>query len=115
MTTNDEGAATLGILAFAAGLTVVGGVALGVAGTLITQRALQNSTDLAALAAADTLVGVGAGQPCDSARGLLKFQGAELEECVVEMNSVTLVATRHCLPTHCRATARAGVMDSGGT
>ena len=112
---NDEGAATLSTLALAAGLTVVGAAALGLAGTLITQRALQNSTDLAALAAADTLVGVRAGQPCDSARTLLGFRGAQLQECVVEMSSVTLVATRDCLPTQCRATARAGVIDSGGT
>jgi secretion/DNA translocation related TadE-like protein len=116
---SDRGAAGIWVLCVYAGtLTfVVSMLAWGVA--LGSRHRAVTAADLSALAAAERLLD-GNGQPCAVARRVASAQGARLSQCVVEAQTVLVVAEvagsigRLVLPT-ARARARAGAGSERGS
>ncbi|MCW4385164.1 flp pilus-assembly TadE/G-like family protein [Salinibacterium sp. SYSU T00001] len=92
-------------------LAVVMGVALLcaplVAARLDSSRAA-TAADAAALAAADTAVGIVPGSPCANAARTAEANGASLDACRVEGLVVTVAVSRASGPLRATATATAG-------
>lgn len=99
-----------GVLAVAvlAACVIVGSAALALAGGLAARQQVIAAADAAALAAADTALGVVPGDPCRSAARLAAEHGAGLAACRVEGLVVTVTTTRVVLGVAVSATARAG-------
>ena len=77
----DQGSASgfaIGFLALIATLFSTIGVALSLGVAVVRTQAL---ADLAALSAADTLIGAVAGFPCENAELVIKLNGAQLTTC----------------------------------
>ncbi|GAA1123395.1 helicase [Microbacterium aurantiacum] len=98
-------AAVVGILA--AALSLVAGLSAVGAAAIHSQR-LAGAADSAALAAADTVTGLAAGEPCDRAADLAATAGAAVAVCDIDgfVVTVTVTARFGVFPTS--ATARAG-------
>lgn len=80
---DDEGSATVLVMAacllgvFAAGATAT------IGGAVVARHRAQSSADLAALAAADVLIGRAGGAPCSAAAAVVAGAGARLVSCTV--------------------------------
>lgn len=98
-------AATAGIIAAVAGLTVALGAVT--AASLHAQR-VASAADAAALAAADAASGAVLGMPCERAAEVARAAGATVAGCHLEglVATITVTASFGMLP--CSATARAG-------
>jgi secretion/DNA translocation related TadE-like protein len=114
---DEQGAATLLVLALSGLLMFVGLALAGVAAIVLTQRSAQAAADLAALAGASAAV-AGA-DACAAAADIAAANGAALARCeltgtvvtiAVRMNGPRLVARRYDVT----AEARAGPADQPG-
>ncbi|MEV8272188.1 helicase [Microbacterium sp. NPDC077184] len=98
-------AAVIGILAASA--TLVAGLSAVGAAAIHSQR-LAGAADTSALAAADTVTGLAAGDPCDRAAELAATAGASVAACVIDGFIVTVTVTARFGVFATSATARAG-------
>lgn len=87
--------------ALIAGLSAVGAAA-------IHSQRLAGAADSAALAAADTVTGLAAGDPCDRAGDLAAIAGAAVAACDIDGFVVTVTVTARFGVFATSATARAG-------
>lgn len=103
----DEGAATVLGLATIAGILIAASL-FGLV-TKIGQRQLQlqNSVDLAALAANQTFRGLSTGIPCDRARQILAINMSKLESCLIVGEVTTVAGTVRVMGIVLSATATA--------
>lgn len=109
----ERGSATVLALGWMMALIVLAGILLELSQTIIITTRLQATTDRAALAAADVLIGVTGHEPCTIARELLEGEGFSVRSCVPEMQSVRVVGeVLHRGVWHTQR-AHAGVVDSG--
>jgi secretion/DNA translocation related TadE-like protein len=99
---------TIGVIAGLMSISV--GVVSAGAG-LANRTALHGAADAAALAAADTLFGLGAGEPCSRAAEIAQFNGAQLAECDIANTAVTVRVERAILGVNVHASARAGLPE----
>lgn len=104
----DTGSGTPLAVAVLAACVITGSAAVALAGGLATRQSVIAAADAAALAAADTALGVVPGEPCRAAERLAAAHGAGLAACRVEGLVVTVVTTRTVLGVAVTATARAG-------
>lgn len=111
--TSDRGSASiaaLGWIVVCVSLTV----ALGeLSAHVLMAHQLRGSTDRAALGAADVLLGVVPGLPCDSAREILRREQFSLESCEVLQGSVRVTSGGTLRGISHRAQAHAGVANGG--
>lgn len=110
----ERGSATVSMAAIALAMVVMASVGYGLASAVLSQRQVTIATDSAALAAADVRVGVRPGVPCTIARDVLDLAGVALVVCDELADSVVVEGRKPHGPFDLRATARAGVVDSGG-
>jgi len=94
-------------------LVLAAGVFSEVAGHVLIAERLQASVDRAALGAADVLIGVVPGLPCDCARNLLRHEQFSLESCDLDETSVRVTGSVDRLGIRHSAHAHAGVANSG--
>lgn len=79
---------------------------------LTERRSVAGAADAAALAAADTVVGIIPGVPCDSAGRVARANGASIVSCEVDGVIVTVTALRMLLGVSVTAVATAGPSES---
>lgn len=79
---------------------------------LATRHSVTAAADAAALAAADTAVGIVPGVPCDAARRVAAANGASILSCDIDGLIVTVTAARIMLGVPVTAAATAGPGDS---
>jgi secretion/DNA translocation related TadE-like protein len=91
----------LAFMAFAVAVTALG------AGLVVRQRVIA-AADGAALAAADTLLGVLPGVPCDAARRVAEANGALLVDCELDGLTATVETSARVAGVEVRARSRAG-------
>lgn len=90
----DRGAGTVLVLAVCAGLVALG-AGLGVLGqAAVARHRAEAAADLAALAAADVLLGRAAGDACARAEGTAAANRATLASCEVGSGSTVAVVVR---------------------
>ncbi|WP_432561546.1 Rv3654c family TadE-like protein [Kineococcus sp. SYSU DK003] len=106
----DEGSGS--VLAVGLCAVLLSGVVLGlgVGSAVVARHRAEAAADLAALAAADVVLGRADGDPCTRARVVLAAHGAGAQGCAVAADgSVTVTATvRAGVLGTARASARAG-------
>ena len=95
----------VGVLAVTTSLAM--GVAAVGAASVSAVRA-GTAADAAGLAAADTVMGVASGTPCERAAETANLVGVELEACVIEQATATVTVALPVGPFVARAQARAG-------
>jgi secretion/DNA translocation related TadE-like protein len=110
---SERGSAGVMALGWMLALIVLSGVLVELSAQLITATRLSTATDRAALAAADTLVGVGGELPCSIAREVLAAHQFPMASCEVLETSVRVVAHLERWGINHQARAHAGVVDSG--
>lgn len=98
-------AVSVGLVAVVAALSV--GIATAGAAS-VAQVRLTGAADAAALAAADTALGVVAGDPCAWAEVLAARHGAQVEACVLDGAVATVTVASTFGPFSLRSKARAG-------
>jgi secretion/DNA translocation related TadE-like protein len=109
----ERGSATVLAVGWMMGLIVLAGILFELSQTIIITTRLQATTDRAALAAADVLIGVTGHEPCTIARELLEGEGFSVRSCALETQSVRVVGeVLHRGVWHTQR-AHAGVVDSG--
>jgi len=104
----EDGAGSVlavGILGAAFTLTVV---LLPLLTALAVSQSVQNAADASALAAADTVSGLIAGYPCQTAAEAARLNGASIAGCTVEGLIATVGVRRRFLVFDLAAEARAG-------
>ena len=79
---------------------------------LSARHSVAGAADAAALAAADTAVGIVPGVPCEAARRVAVANGAQILSCDVDGLIVTVTAARIILGVSVTAAATAGPGDS---
>lgn len=104
----EEGSGSVLVVALAAAVLVLTGLALPLNQALITRQLVANAADAAALAAADTASGAVAGYPCSNAAEAARLNGAELGECVLDGLEAHVTAVRRVLGVTVTVAARAG-------
>ena len=72
------------------------------------RQSVAGAADAAALAAADTVVGILPGLPCDAAERVVRANGASVLSCDVDGLIVTVTASRMLLGVPVTAVATAG-------
>ena len=95
----------VGILGALLGLTVLLAPVLR---AHVDTRVAATAADAAALAAADTLVGIVPGDPCSNADRTARANASSLVSCAVDGVTVIVQVTRTSGPFTATATARAG-------
>lgn len=95
----------VGILAAVIALTLL---AAPIVGLHVDRRRTAAAADAAALAAADTVIGIVPGEPCGTAARTAEANGAALTACVVDDLVVTVAVARSAGPFVVTATATAG-------
>jgi len=110
---SDRGSASVVALGWIAMLVLAAGVFSEVAGHVLIADRLQASVDRAALGAADVLIGVIPGLPCDSARDILRHEQFSLESCDLDEASVRVTGSVDRRGSRHSAHAHAGVANSG--
>ena len=109
----ERGSATVLAVGWMMALIVLAGILFELSQTIIITTRLQATTDRAALAAADVLIGVAGHEPCTIARELLEGEGFSVRSCALETRSVRVVGeVLHRGVWHTQR-AHAGVVDSG--
>ncbi len=76
------------------------------------RRSISGAADAAALAAADTAVGIVPGIPCDAAAAVATANGASIVSCTLDGMIVTVTAETSVMGISVTATATAGPADS---
>jgi len=107
----DRGAATPLAVGVIAAMAVLATLLLGLGAALADASRLAHTADSAALAAADTLLGWNAGEPCEVASQLAARHGARVAACTVDELSVVVTVTRSILALPIERSARAGAAD----
>lgn len=107
----DRGAATPLAVGLIATLVILATLLLGVGAALADASRLGHTADTAALAAADTLLGWHAGEPCAVAERLAERHDARVVACTVDELSVVVTVTRSILALPVERSARAGAPD----
>lgn len=101
------------MVGFIAAACLLAGVLFTVGLQVHTAQKLQGATDRAALAAADSLVGVVPWLPCTVASNILVEEGFTLVSCALEKDSAKVVGTAVVAGIKVTTRAHAGVVDSG--
>lgn len=105
---NDEGSGSVLVVALAAAVLMLTGLALPLNQALTVRQVVANAADAAALAAADTASGLVAGYPCANAARAAELNGAALGECVLSGTDARVTAVRHVLGVPVTVAAWAG-------
>lgn len=94
-------------LAIVTAVLLIAGVVLPALAALVVRRAVAGAADAAALAAADTAVGLHPGFPCEVAVRVASANGAALDSCELDGLVVTVQASTSVagIPVVARATA----------
>ncbi|ABS01971.1 Rv3654c family TadE-like protein [Kineococcus radiotolerans] len=110
----DTGSGGVLVLGTCAGLVPVVLLVSALGGAVLARHRAETAADLAALAAADVVVGRAVGDPCERARRVLTAHGADDAGCAVAGDGSVLVAATVRAPGlagrlgPARARARAG-------
>jgi len=88
--TGERGAGSVLVLAVVAATVLVTGMLAPVAGISVVRHRATTAADAAALAAADSLVGVTTGDPCERAGEVAAAAGASVLRCVPDGLVVTV-------------------------
>lgn len=110
---SERGSASVVALGWSAVLVLGAGVFAEVAFHVLTAERLQGAVDRAALGAADVLLGVVPGLPCDIARQILLHEQFSLASCEQDEHSVRVIAVGDRRGIRHTAHAHAGVPNSG--
>jgi hypothetical protein len=101
------------MVGFIAAACVLAGILFIVGLQVHTAQKLQGATDRAALAAADSLVGVVPWLPCTVASNILLQEGFTMVSCALEKDSAKVVGNAVVAGIRVTTRAHAGVVDSG--
>ncbi len=96
------------MLGLVAAVLAFAGLALPLAHALIVKRETVTAAESAALAAADTAVGILSGFPCQAAARVAEANGTDLDACVADGFVVTVRVRSAALGMPVLATATAG-------
>lgn len=101
------------VLGMVTALITLAVVAMGLSSQLLLTHRLQGSTDLAALAASDVLVGRNGELPCVFAGDILRTGGFQLVSCEVGTSSVRVEASADWNGVTLTRRAHAGIANGG--
>ncbi|MCY7412943.1 MAG: hypothetical protein LH471_07920 [Salinibacterium sp.] len=104
----ETGAGSVLAIALVAGTVSLLGLVLPLSLTLAARHTVTAAADAGALAAADTVIGIHAGFPCDRAAQVVEANGATLAECTIDGLVVTVEAARAVIGFAVTARATAG-------
>lgn len=93
----DKGSGSALGLGMFLGLALLGAIAITATELVIQQNRLQVIADTLAIAASDTLIGLVAGEPCESAVALAKESLVELNRCSIVSESVQISVVQKTL------------------
>ncbi len=110
---DDRGSGSILAVAVIAAVLAVASLLVPVSLALSAKRQAANAADAAALAAADTAVGILPGAPCDAAASLATANGATIGGCSVEELVVTVRVSVPVFGLTATASATAGPAGSG--
>jgi secretion/DNA translocation related TadE-like protein len=105
---HESGSGSVLALAVVAMLAVLTLAAVGVGAALAQRQRVIAAADAAALAAADTALGIHPGVPCEVAAEVVAAHGATLDGCAVEGVVATVSASARVAGVLVTAQARAG-------
>lgn len=111
-TVSDNGSGSILTVAILGAITALTVMLLPLYMGLATRQSVAGAADAAALAGADTAVGIVPGMPCEVAERAAAANGASIVSCDVDGLIVTVVAARMMLGVSVTAAATAGPGDS---
>jgi secretion/DNA translocation related TadE-like protein len=94
VTVGDRGSGSALAVGIIGAVAVLTAVAVPASGALAARQAVAGAADAAALAAADTAMGVVSGDPCARAAEVAAANDAELTACEVDGYVVTVAVSR---------------------
>jgi secretion/DNA translocation related TadE-like protein len=105
---SDEGAGSILTVAILGAVVALSMMLVPLYMGLAARQSVAGAADAAALAAADTAVGIVPGVPCDAASRVAAANGASINSCHVDGLIVTVTAARMLLGVSVTATSTAG-------
>ena len=105
---DDLGSGSVLALAIVAAVAALASLAIPLSLALAVRHSVAAAADAAALAAADVLIGIEPGYPCEAAARVASANGASLSSCEPDGLVITVTATRSVLGIPVFATATAG-------
>ncbi|GGK91098.1 hypothetical protein GCM10007382_08980 [Salinibacterium xinjiangense] len=108
----EAGSGSLLTVAILGAVTALSMMLLPLYTGLSARHSVAGAADAAALAAADTAVGIVPGMPCEAAGRVAEANGASILSCDVDGLIVTVTAVRIILGVSVTAAATAGPGDS---
>jgi len=108
MTAGERGAGSILMVGVVASVVALTALALPLYTVLIVRASVSGAADAAALAAADTAVGLAGGVPCDQAALVARSNGADLDSCTADGLIVTVSVSRSIMGLGVVAVATAG-------
>ncbi len=106
--TSDAGSGSVLAIGLVAGMVSLLGLVLPFSLAIAARHTVTAAADAAALAAADTAIGIHAGFPCERAAQVVEANGASLAGCTVDGLVVTVEAARAVIGLTVSARATAG-------
>lgn len=110
----DEGSGSILVVALIGAVVAMSLMLLPLFMAFATRHSVAGAADAAALAAADTAIGIVAGEPCAAAGTVAASYGATVLTCELDGLVATITAARTVLGVAVTATATAGPPDSTG-
>ncbi|MEO6827691.1 MAG: Rv3654c family TadE-like protein [Microbacteriaceae bacterium] len=110
---SEEGSGSILAVGVLAAVLIFTGLALALSAGFAIRQQVEGAADAAALAAADTALGLTPGSPCAIAKRAASLNHAALDGCRMEGVVATVTATTSYLGFAITATARAGPPGSG--
>lgn len=110
---SEEGSGSILAIGVLAAVLVFTGLVLPLSAGFVVRQRVEAAADAAALAAADTALGLTPGSPCAMAEHASTLNNAALGECRLEGVVATVTAGANFLGLAITATARAGPPGSG--
>ena len=108
MAADDEGAGSVLALAIVAASVILIGGQLALGAALVQRQQALGAADAAALAAADTLLGVVPGIPCEVAATVADADGARIADCELDGYLATVTVSARVGIFEVTARSRAG-------
>ncbi len=109
---SDDGSGSILTVAIIGAVTALSLMLLPLYTGFAARQSVAGAADAAALAAADTVVGIVPGVPCAAASTVAAANGASILSCDVDGLIVTVTAARMLLGVSVTAAATAGPADS---
>ena len=108
MTAGERGAGSVLMVGVVASVVALMSLALPLYTVLVVRASVSGAADAAAIAAADTAVGLASGVPCEQAALVAGANGAELDSCTADGLVVTVSVSRQIAGLDVVAVATAG-------